>query len=170
MDNNKHKRKFIRLKDYNYTQNGMYYITICTKEQRCLFGEIRDYKVKLNNAGEIIKKWIEELGNKFQNIGYDEYVIMPNHIHLVINIFNSNKYIFLNKIVQWFKTMTTNEYIKGIKSGIFPKFDKSLWQRNYYEHIIRDDNDLNRIRKYIIENPIKWQTDIYWKAQTSVII
>ena len=59
--------------------------------------------------------------------------------------------------MRWFKTMTTNEYIRGVRSGIFTKFHKSLWHRNYYEHIIRNETDLNRIRQYIINNPIKWQ-------------
>ncbi len=65
----------------------------------------------------------------------------------------------VDAIVQWFKTMTTNEYIRGVKKGIFPPFDRKLWQRNYYEHIIRNDKSLQRIRDYIINNPAKWEQD-----------
>ena len=65
----------------------------------------------------------------------------------------------LSTIVQWFKTMTTNEYIRGVKTGVFPPFDKRIWQRNYYEHIIRDKDELNDIREYIINNPKNWHKD-----------
>lgn len=118
----------------------------------------------------------------------DEYVIMPNHIHgiIVINfvgaipcnrpVFNGinqnakgenmvsplriqNTYDGLGRYVSWFKRMAFNEYVRNVKSGKFPPFEKSIWQRNYYERIIRDEDELNRIREYIANNPINWKTD-----------
>jgi REP-associated tyrosine transposase len=65
----------------------------------------------------------------------------------------------LQKVIQWFKTMTTNEYIRGVKAGSWPSFNGRLWQRNYYEHIIRDEDSLNRIRQYIVNNPTRWAFD-----------
>lgn len=140
--------------------------------------------MQLNNAGEMIRKWWLELGNKFANIVLDEYVIMPNHFHGIIQMndtsvgadlrvcpdihyqgnhiglpLQNDSNSSIPTIIQWFKTMTTNEYIQGVKTNIFPSFEKRVWQRNYYEHIIRDEDELNHIREYIINNPKNWSED-----------
>jgi len=176
-----HHRRSIRLKDYDYSQPGGYFITICTQHKACLFGEIKDAKMELNIAGQIIKKWWLKIPNKFPAITIDEYIIMPNHIHGICMIFESNVGADpcvcpnkndqsicledehsgspLHKIIQWFKTMTTNECIRSVKQNILPQFHGRLWQRNYYEHIIRNEDDLNQIREYISGNPVKWETD-----------
>jgi len=112
------------------------------------------------------------LPTKFPTIELDEFVIMPNHIHGVIMI---NVGVIprgypnkgrphgaaptLGDIIDWYKTMTTNAYIKGVKNNQWAGFNGRLWQRNYYEHVIRDADDLNRIRQYIIDNPLKWEED-----------
>jgi putative transposase len=117
-----------------------------------------------------------DLPNKYKNVELDEFTMMPNHLHGIIIVGADlrvcpdnnqgehtgsplQKPVSLSRIVQWFKTMTTNEYIKGVRNSNWLSFNKRLWQRNYYEHIIRDENELNRIRKYIIENPLKWDLD-----------
>lgn len=165
MTNN--ERNSIRLLEYDYSQSGYYYITICTQNKIKLFGEINDNDVELNISGKMIEKWLIELKNKFKNIIIDEYIIMPNHIHFILII---NNYIIfsqeqsvcqkkgrhtglpLPKIIQWFKTMTTNEYIRNVKNSYAIPFVSKLWQRNYYEHIIRNDNELCKIRKYKIKS------------------
>ncbi len=105
------KRKSIRLKDYDYSQNGAYFVTICTHNRECLFGEIvgANLCVRPNDPHIIIEKHIIELENKYKH-----------------------------EMIQWFKTQTTNEYIRGVKNNMFPPFDKHIWQRGYYEHIIRN--------------------------------
>ncbi len=105
------KRKSIRLKDYDYSQNGAYFVTICTQNRECLFGEIvgANLCVRPNDPHIIIEKHIIELENKYKH-----------------------------EMIQWFKTQTTNEYIRGVKNNMFPPFDKHIWQRGYYEHIIRN--------------------------------
>ena len=110
--------------------------------------------------------WWNELPNHFKNeIDLDEYVIMPNHVHGIIVIKNVGAdrrvcpNIKLGNIIQWFKTMTTNEYIKKIKSDDWPKFDKRIWQRNYYERIIRNEKEYRKIREYIKMNPKTWERD-----------
>ncbi len=144
-------RKNIRLANYDYSLNGYYFITICTNGNSSLFGLINNGEIILNNSALIIKKWLFELENKF-NVKIDYYSIMHNHIHFILILDGSNEP--LSKIIQWFKTMTTNAYIKGVKSGEFLPFNKKLWQRNYYEHIIRDEKSLYEIRQYIQNNPI----------------
>ncbi len=124
---------------------------------------------KINQIGKMIDFWWNEIPNHFKNIEIDEYMIMPDHFHgiIVINFSvgadrcvrpmeNNNIRPMeiknnpqLGDIVQWFKTMTTNEYIKNVKSNNWPPFRKRLWQRNFYERIIRDKEELNRIREYI---------------------
>ncbi|MBC2744848.1 MAG: transposase [Desulfosarcina sp.] len=101
----------------------------------------------------MIKKWWGGLNRKFPTVETDGYIVMPNHFHGIIAIVN------VPEIVQWFKTMTTNEYIRGVKTGLLTPFAGRLWQRNYYEHIIRDDKSLHRIREYIASNPAQWEFD-----------
>lgn len=224
-----HYRRSIRLQGYDYSQPGMYFITICTQNRDCLFGEIIDGKMVLNDVGMMIEKWYGELPNKFPDIKCDHHIIMPNHIHFIIqiidivnvgadlcvcpinktpefnvgadlcvcpdneigqthrfaptNISKTGEHMVeadlcvcpdtmgehmvrgehtgspLRKIIQWFKTMTTNEYIRRVKRDGWKPFDGKLWQRNYYEHIIRNEKELNQIREYILHNPLKWELD-----------
>ncbi len=185
-----HHRRSIRLKGYDYSQNGAYFITICTQDRENCFGEIINVQIVHNDAAHMVGKWYNELTNKYPNIELDEFVIMPNHFHCIIQIINENTgqnmghnvgqthrsaptmddnnesvganlcvRPKINEIIQWFKTMTSNEYIRNVKQQGWKSFSGKLWQRNYYEHIIRDENELNRIRNYIKTNLIKWQSD-----------
>jgi REP element-mobilizing transposase RayT len=178
-----HHRRSIRLRGYNYSQEGLYFVTTCTQNRECLFGEITDGEMRLNEIGRMIEKWCTELSHKFQNIILDAYIIMPNHFHTIIvnvgspaavgadlrvcpDILGECEHTLgehtgspLHAIVQWFKTMTTNEYIRGVKTLGWQPFNKRVWQRNYYEHIIRDHNDYARIAGYIADNPANWAND-----------
>lgn len=173
------QRKNIRLRNYDYSQAGLYFVTICLNERECLFGEIIQNKQVLNDIGLMIKGYYHELEKKFSGVKCGEYVIMPNHFHCIIHIENDccNFYDVgvdlcvnptkkgehigapLHKIVQWFKTMTTNEYIKGVKTKNWKPFNKRLWQRNYYEHVIRNEKSYIEICEYIQNNPLKWDLD-----------
>ena len=170
-----HCRKSIRLKNYDYSSNGYYFVTICVQNREKLFGEIVGATLcgRPNNPDKIITKWLLELENKFNDIKIDEYIIMPNHIHFIIKRTGDNTGSMgdhtgstgdhigspLRDIIGWFKTMTTNEYIAGVKSGKFIPFKGRLWQRNYYEHIIRNYDDYINISEYIQNNPLKWEYD-----------
>jgi len=192
---NFHNRRSIRLKGYDYSRSGLYFITICTQNRECLFGEIRTVReMALNPAGEMIEKWYRELENKFPDIHCHEMIVMPNHFHCIIEITdthvpewdalvgaplrgrhndipengepvsqygptNKKYHATIGHIVDWFKTMTTNEYIREVKNHGWKRFDGKLWQRNYWEHIIRDDGSYNQIAEYITENPSKWNND-----------
>ena len=154
-------RKSIRLKNYDYSSNGYYFVTICTQNREKLFGKIVGATLcgHPNNPDKIITKWLLELENKFNDIKIDEYIIMPNHIHFIIKRTGDHTGSPLQDIVGWFKTMTTNEYIAGVKCGKFIPFKGRLWQRNYYEHIIRNYDDYINIAEYIQNNPLKWEED-----------
>lgn len=156
------KRKRLRLKDYDYSQNNIYYITICTHQRMDLFGEIVGSALcgRPNNPDKLIEKWLHEIENKYSGVKIDHYVIMPDHIHFILSIMGDHAGSPLPRIIDWFKTMTTNEYIQGVNSGLFPPFDRHIWQGNYYEHIIRNEQDYNEISEYIDTNIIKWKEDI----------
>ncbi len=175
----KHHRRSIRLKGYDYSQEGLYYITICLQNRKCLYGNVNNGKMILNDAGRIVEKWYYELENKYPDKKCHEMVVMPNHFHCIIenaptmdahvgtslrgrpeyNINNQRYNATIGDTMDWFKTMTTNEYIRGVKNYNWKRFDKKLWQRNYWEHIIRNNIENNRITDYIIENPKKWDDD-----------
>lgn len=189
-DPDKHHRRSIRLKGYDYSQPGGYFVTVVTQGRDSLFGKVQNGEMILNAAGEMIVKWWGELPNKFPSVSLGTSVVMPNHFHEITRINeiagadlrvcpgdvcpNNNdsqqgEHIdsplrnrpnpSLPQIVQWFKTMTTNEYIRGVKQLGWTPFNGKLWQRNYYEHIIRDHNDWDRIHRYIQSNPANWADD-----------
>jgi len=156
-------RKSLRLREYDYSQPGYYFITICTQDRECLFGKINNNEMLLNNAGKMILMWWKKLKEKFNFIDLDVCVVMPNHFHGIIVIqdlhVGAHMGAPLQKMIQWFKTITTNEYIRCVKQNAWKKFNNKLWQRNYYEHIIRTEKSLEEIREYIIYNPHNWEKD-----------
>ena len=148
-------RKRLRLQDFDYSSNGAYFVTICTQDKVCRFWNGNE--PALNHQGEMVLYWLKEISCRFSGVWLDSYAIMPNHVHLLV--FLSQTDTSLTEIVAWLKTMTTNEYIRSVREGRFPTFEKRLWQRSYYEHVIRNETDFTEIRKYISENPLKWKLD-----------
>jgi len=173
-----HHRRSIRLKNYDYSRPGAYFVTVCTHNRESLFGHIHENAMILNEAGGMVERWWRELPNKYPMIDTDAYSVMPNHLHGIIAIVgaalrgrpdgsNPNKggqphrvAPTLGDMINWFKTMTTNDYIHGVKQCQWRPFPGKLWQRNYYEHVIRDERDLIAIREYVINNPAGWEKDI----------
>ncbi|MBI3610960.1 MAG: transposase [Nitrospirae bacterium] len=172
-----HHRRSVRLKGYDYSLVGAYFVTICTQNRECVFGKITDGKMEPNDAGRRVARWWAELNHKFPTIQTDESIVMPNHFHGIVIIGYPDPVgaalrgrppktghphrgaPTLGDIVDWFKTMTTNDYIRGIKQSGWPQFEKRLWQRNYYERVVRDDSEMHRTREYITGNPAGWLED-----------
>lgn len=192
-----HHRRSIRLKGYDYSSAGAYFVTICAFQRECLFGEIEDGGMALNPAGEIIRKIWMEIPLFYSGIMLDEFLTMPNHIHGIIVIIETDtvgagpcacprtsaestesgqlqpgrtqkgqsqgiaptKTLSIPEVIHRFKSLTTRKYINGVKENNWQPFNKRLWQRNYYEHIIRNEEELNASREYIVNNPIKWELD-----------
>ena len=152
MKENLPQRKNIRLKQYDYSQEGYYFVTICTNDRMKLFGEIVGAdrcvcpQTKLTKIGREIEKSILKMNTT--NTKINEYIIMPDHIHIVIQIVGGQSRPPLHKIIQKFKSITTN---KCFKFGY-----NKIWQRNYYEHVIRNDKELFEIKNYIQTNPLSW--------------
>ena len=234
------QRHSIRLKTYDYSQQGLYFVTICTQDRKELFGDIAQGVLCDTPQREAITSWYYELQNKFPNVVCHSMMVMPNHIHFIVEITHKSPAISTNpvgadlcvrpnnrvrpnfddrnklsnndvnddlnddfdndrrdnsddngqtrshdnngqthsidggqthrsaptvppiglgSIVQWFKTMTTNDYIRHVKTDNWQRFHQRLWQRNYWEHIIRNGDEYDRITRYINNNPMQWHKD-----------
>jgi len=159
----KHHRRSIRLKGYDYSQAGSYFVTICVQNRECLFGEVVDGEMRLNQFGEIMFKWWNELPNYYPPVELDEFVVMPNHIHGIIVITDDQwageprpyDKRTLGQLVGYYKFEGTKE-INQIRGTSYAK----VLQRDYYEHIIRNEREWNAIARYIRDNPAHWNSDL----------
>jgi len=159
-----------RLVNWDYSQSGHYFVTICVKNRESLFGEIRKRKLYLSNYGEIIKRCLIDLPNHFNNIRIDEFIVMPNHVHGIIIIkLNPNRRDVINHVSTMQNISPMNKitlgkiirYFKGKSSFLIHQLENNAfqWQPRYYDHIIRTENDLLKAQQYIRWNPLKWDDD-----------
>lgn len=199
----RHHRRSIRLRGYDYTLAGAYYVTLVTQDRAPLFGDVVDGVMALNDAGLMIEQEWMNLVDRFPFIELDAFIVMPNHVHGIIVIGDSaavgaglvpaliptpnlspqdqtvdttdhpvddgqkragtrpapTSLVALGDVIGAFKSITTHAFIKGVHQNGWPGFNGRVWQRNYYEHIIRDDPSLQRIRSYIESNPEQWAAD-----------
>ena len=175
----KHHRRSIRLREYDYSRPGLYFVTNIAYDREMFFGKIVNNKMILNEYGNIVRNWWLEIPNKFKNVNLDIFVVMPNHFHGIVQIISGNSIVGaihespLQKSSQQNKTQRRNmllsKMIGYFKMNSAKRINQkrnlqgiSVWQRNYYEHIIRNENELWRIRKYIVENPVNWDNDQYF--------
>ena len=148
-----HHRRSIRLQGYDYSQSGAYFVTICTFQRQHLFGEVNNGEIQLNVAGQIISAIWQKIPQHFSNVELDQFILMPDHLHGIIIISKqAEKSHSLAAIIQNFKSISTRKINK-----ITQNLGVSIWQRNYYERMIRNDQELERCRQYILANPENWQ-------------
>ncbi|PNU19082.1 transposase [Geothermobacter hydrogeniphilus] len=178
-----HHRRSIRLRNYDYSSAGAYFVTICTFERKCLFGEIANGDVRLNRAGLCVGTIWNSLPERFPDVEVDAFVVMPNHIHgvIVINektqgmeddvgaihelpLRDDNTMRKSHRLAR--RTMTLPKVVGYLKMNSAKRINQwrdnpgvPVWQRNYYERIIRDDRELDGIRRYIADNPVRWEED-----------
>ncbi len=159
-DPDRHHRRSIRLKGFDYSQSAVYFITICVQKRGCLFGTISQDRMLLNDAGKMVSaEWLA-LPARFPSVILDEYVVMPNHFHGIIYISpDSTENPTLGQIIGAFKSIVTDRYITGVKAQDWTPFDRILWQRNYYEHIVKNESALQSIQQYVRDNPLTWLKD-----------
>lgn len=168
-------RKQIRLEGYDYSQNGCYFVTICTQDKAMCFDLPASVGAapcgRPNVASQLAERWLLKLEEKYPAVTVDKYVVMPNHIHalLFLKMPEPGGHMGppLPKIVGWYKAMTTNEYVRMVRQGVLPPFREKLWQRSFYDHIIRNYDDYLRVWNYIDTNPARWAEDKYYTAQES---
>ncbi len=176
-----HHRKSIRLRGYDYSQAGMYFVTICTHDRTPLFGEIINGEMKMNESGVIATDEILVTAKIRHNVSFDEFIVMPNHMHGIITVgarctrpecvrrecTPQNGQGSEAGLVQCAPTI--GDVVRGYKSAVTKRINQlrnlpfaPVWQRNYYEHIIRDEAAYVKIAEYIQTNPQRWQEDIYY--------
>ncbi|MDR0371850.1 MAG: transposase [Prevotellaceae bacterium] len=209
--NPNHRRRSIRLKGYDYSQAGLYFITMNVQHNQYLFGEITDEQMSLNAAGQMVADEWEKLPERFPNIELHEFVVMPNHFHGILEIVDTpvvdtpvvgattvgativgaplvgarhhdmdaattsmitrattRGAPTVGKMMDAFKSITTVEYIRGVRLSDWLPFNGKLWQRNYYEHIIRNEKSYQNIAEYIINNPVRWRNNRFNKFTNSI--
>lgn len=161
------QRKQLRMPCFDYSSDGAYFVTICAHKRMNLFGRISvvgaDPCVRPSAAGKMLEEMLFRIESKYKGVFVDYYCVMPNHIHFILIREGGHAGPPLQQIMQWYKTQTTNAYIHLVRRGAVRPFDKKVWQRTYYEHVVRNEDELNEIRKYIIDNPMQWIYDKYYK-------
>jgi REP element-mobilizing transposase RayT len=174
-----HHRQSIRLKGYDYTQPGAYFVTFCTYQRAEIFGQVIDGEMKLSALGEIVREeWLRSAEiRKEIRLFEDEFMIMPNHLHginwIVESVGADGVRPFISSgrtasaptgVSLWRAPRSLGSFIAGFKASVTSRAERELnmtgiWQRNYYDHIIRNDRELTNIRWYIRNNPLNWQLD-----------
>lgn len=144
---------------WDYADAEWYFVTICTQHRRRLFGSVQDGDVLLSDAGRMIEEWWRKLPDKFPDTGLDEFVIMPDHLHGIVILApeTDDASTALSATIGWFKSMTTNAFIRGVKEHGWERFDGRLWQQSYYDSIRRSDRHIRNMRRYIDANPVRWE-------------
>ena len=173
-----HRRRSLRLKGYDYSNPGGYFVTLCVKDRQCLFGNVVDAGMVLDEAGRMVQTVWDEMPDFYPGFRRDAFIIMPNHVHGIFNVVGAGPCacprldqhkngqpqgvaptLGLPDLVNRFKSMTTHRYIEGVENSGWPSFQGKLWQRNYFEHIIRNQGELTHLRYYILTNPERWPED-----------
>jgi len=183
-DPERHHRKSIRLPGYEYTQAGAYFVTVCTQNRECMFGDVAEGQIALADPGRMVESAWRDLPEHYPGVALDEFVVMPNHLHGIIILVGAGPRacpqgsgrpqgvdggpgqpqgvaptLSLPDVVHRFKSLTTARYRREVRDSGWQPFAGRLWQRNYYEHVIRDEDELDRVRQYIAENPLRWDED-----------
>ncbi len=183
-----HHRRSIRLPSYDYSQAGAYFVTICVQNRECLFGEIVDGIMRLRDTGKIASQSWAWLAQQYDHVELDTWTIMPNHLHGIIVIADDGRggsrtaltgdatefdlggsrtaptmqRKSIGRLIGAYKT-TSTKYVNQLRGTP----GERLWQRNYYEHVVRNDADLLRIREYIDNNPAQWELDSLHPARST---
>jgi len=147
-----YSRKSPRIPGYDYSSCNYYFVTICTHEHACIFG-LANHRSK---SGEIALQHILQLEKHYKTIEIIKYVVMPNHVHIIIAIGEDENNPNLNQIIAQYKSGVSREFHK-----IYP--DRNVWQRSYHDHVIRDRKSFEKIWTYIDNNPLKWEEDCFYK-------
>lgn len=153
-------RVSIRLPGHDYSQNGMYYVTLCTTDRKNIFGSIAEKTMLLNDKGSLVKDHLLLLRNHYHHVLLREYVIMPNHVHMIIEFVAMCCCTeSLPGAINRAPTVTLGQVVGAFKAGVSRAVGHTIWQRNYYEHVIRNEIDYNKIAEYMRNNPADWGED-----------
>lgn len=166
MDQIGNGRRSIRLPGYDYSQPGAYFITICTHRRALLFGRIKETEILLHRAGAIVAKCWQEIPQHFPSVSLDQWIVMPNHLHGILVISDEPTGVGARHASPLPQVAAISTVIGSFKSAAAKHVNAArrtpgapVWQRNYYEHVVRNERALDRIRNYIAANPFEWSED-----------
>lgn len=154
----RYHRKRMRAPNYDYANPGLYFVTICTRHMDHRFGTVQSGAVELNAAGDLVDTIWSAIPERHAGVDLDAWIVMPNHLHgiLVLGTVPDGAVPTLGAVVGGFKSLTSVEYARKVSEGTFPRFDRTLWQRGFHDHIIRSEVSLAKAREYIAGNPARW--------------
>jgi len=184
-DPHKHHRRSIRLRGYDYSTPGAYFVTIVAHGRLCLFGDVVDGALRLNEAGRMVERVWQELAHHYVGVELDAFIVMPNHVHGIIVLTEEPSTVgaarracpdsmpsseqgqpqgvaptlSLPDLVHRFKSLTTALYRRGVAQDTWPPFERRVWQRNYHDRIVRGPRSLHALRTHIERNPLRWSLD-----------
>jgi len=176
------QRRNLRFSEFDYSQPGAYFVTIVSQDRKQLFGKVINGEMILNDVGLMVNGVIEEIPKQYKGINVEAFVVMPNHVHILFNIADAvsdprarllnepdhgqpqgvdptKKHLSLPELVHRIKSLATHRYMIGVKEQGWAPFKQRIWQRSYYEHIIRNERDHQAIYDYILANPMNWEKD-----------
>ncbi|MGH2547945.1 MAG: transposase [Thermomicrobiales bacterium] len=153
-------RKSPRIAGFDYANTGTYFVTICTRNMERRFGDVVSIGMVLNEAGTMIASIWGTNADRFPGLALDMSIVMPNHIHAIVHVGANSSITIENSsitlLIQTFKSLTTLEYGKGVRESKYPSYDRSLWQRSFYDRMLRSDEEIEIARRYIDGNPGRW--------------
>ena len=171
-------RKSIRLKGYDYSDNGIYFITICTKNRTHFFGEVKEGKVRLSQLGLVAEQCWKDIPCHYNKVTLDEFVIMPNHVHGIL-IINAERVCAEGNVIKQGtyqntfgpQSMNVASIVRGFKIGVtkYARREENvsvIWQSRFYDNVIRCETALNRVRNYIKRNPSRWKEDCFCRLNS----
>lgn len=186
-DRHKHHRRSIRLRGYDYTSAGAYFVTICTYGRECLFGDVDDAAVRLNPYGLVAREeWLRSAARR-PEIELDAFVVMPNHVHGIVIIMDDAvgaqrvgaRRVWAERVgaehvpplpAFYRPPGSLGSFVAGFKMAVTKRINllrgtlgARAWQRNYYERIIRNDDEAAHVRAYVYDNPVRWPEDDYYR-------
>jgi REP element-mobilizing transposase RayT len=152
------QRRHPRLADYDYMTPGYYFVTICTHHRLPLFGSIPAGTMHLSPAGKMAQDAWDDLAALHLGVAIDTDVVMPDHLHaIVVLVDDPHRTLSLPAVIHRYKSLTTKRYAHAVRAEGWPRFAGKLWQESFYDHVIRQDGELDEVRRYIAENALRWE-------------
>ena len=153
-DSSYRSRQPQRLPAYDYSSSGIYFVTLCIRDRLRLLGHVDAGEMHRSPAGDRIANLWEEIPERYPGVTLDTLMVMPDHLHALLAL--PGEGVSLSDIVHHLKARTTAQYALGVRQQGWPPFPGTLWQRGFYDRVIRDEEELNRVREYILQNPLRW--------------
>jgi REP element-mobilizing transposase RayT len=147
-------RRQQRLPDYDYTTAGLYFVTLCVQGRSRLLGRVVSGEMHHSPAGELVQRRCEEIPQRYPDLRLDAVMVMPDHLHAILSLGGTGQ--SLSTVIHWLKSRTTADYVAGVRDWGWPSFRGKLWQQGFHDRIMRDDQEVNAVREYVLQNPLRW--------------